>query len=86
MAEPLQPDDHALFLAHLRQFPMAEACPTCRNRTWMVIGIESAVGHLNGERHLGAPSMPVVQVMCRVCFYVRSYAWLPIQRAAGRNV
>ena len=78
MAEPLDPLAYRVFVEHLKKFKDASPCPICQKRTWQVLGLEQAVGYFGGSPQLNAPAVPVVQVMCRVCYYMRSFAWMPI--------
>lgn len=85
MAERLSDEDEALFRAHIRKFYEQDACPICHKRDWYIAGLEQALGYQRGEQSLTAPAMPIVQVMCTTCFYVRQFAWVPIQRWSNRD-
>ena len=85
MAEKLSEEDFALLQNHLAKFPDQRSCPICQHRNWNVSGLETAVGYLNGSPTFGAPAMPVVRLVCTTCFFVRDFAWVGIQRAAGRT-
>lgn len=81
MAIPLAPDQLARFQQHLSRFPAQQGCPICFTSMWNIIGLETGL-NVYSQPSTGAmavapggPSMPVVVVVCRTCFFVRHFAW-----------
>lgn len=70
---------------HMAKFAKSGVCPVCQDNNWVVNGLEAApgvvdVGGALAMAHGGSASMPVVQLVCNTCCYVRSFAWFGILR------
>ena len=77
---PLSPRDFETFIEHLNQFePMV--CPVCQTSAWQIGYIAtSPLFTLEGEAAVFQPTgIPLVIVTCNTCFYVRQFAWRPVQ-------
>lgn len=53
------------------------ACPACGHRQWTVGDIIAAPVFAEGGFNIGGPTVPMVQVICNNCAYVRLFAAVP---------
>jgi hypothetical protein len=81
---PISAEDLEKLKAHLSRFPK-QTCPSCRNTTWAVGGIITGLTVRSADMRtvMGGPNVPLVLLICRRCFYVRHFAWVPISN--GEN-
>lgn len=54
------------------------SCPVCGANNWSIGDVVSAPIYTNGGVQLGGPSVPMVQLVCSNCVYVRLFAAKPI--------
>jgi predicted nucleic-acid-binding Zn-ribbon protein len=63
---------------HARLFPNAHECPYCGQTAWTTGDIISAPSLQNGGIVLDGRSVPMLQVVCTNCAYVRLFAAVPM--------
>ena len=87
MAEPPSRDYAALLRDHLAPLGASLECPVCHRSTWEVGAPAVTLGWAETPGGGGfveaGTSMPLLTAICRTCFHVRHFAWLPIARKAG---
>lgn len=54
------------------------SCPTCGQNNWSVGDIIAAPVFAGGNFNIGGPTVPMVQLICGNCAYVRLFAAVPI--------
>ena len=82
---PLEPDDYRRFLTHIAQFGL-QTCPVCNTQNWITEDIVEAKEYsdvVDPFVRAQLASVPLLLVVCRRCFYVRHFAWLPIRGEDG---
>ena len=57
---------------------VAPNCPACGQNKWTVGDVISAPVFSGGGLNIGGPTVPMVQVICGNCAYVRLFAAVPI--------
>ncbi len=53
-------------------------CPVCNDNNWVIGDIVASPVFRMGGFQIGGPTVPVVQVICGTCAYVRLFATVPI--------
>lgn len=75
MAVPLNAQQVEIAAKHFAKFPNLKICPVCHNTDWHVAGMAASPGSTDGTFQLGMPTLPLVELVCTKCYYVRSFAW-----------
>lgn len=68
--------------AHIRRFQSQKPCPVCGAESWVIEGPVHFPPYVGGGLAVGG-GVPVLLAVCNTCFFIRQFAWLPIERAAG---
>lgn len=55
-----------------------KACPVCGGKTWIAVDIVAAVAYRAGAIFVGAPSVPMLMVACKTCWYLVHFAAVPL--------
>ena len=53
-------------------------CPFCNHNNWSIGDVIAAPVFASGGFNIGGPTVPMVQVICGNCAYVRLFAAVPI--------
>ena len=82
-AMPLSPQDFEIFTDHHLQWEGME-CPVCKTSGWQIGYIATAPLYTleDGVAVYQPTGIPLVLLTCNTCFYVRQFAWRPIQERA----
>ncbi len=58
-------------------------CPICGGVSWSAEGPVTPIQyHPTGGVSLGGPTTPMVLLICNTCYFVRHFAWIPIETGA----
>jgi hypothetical protein len=90
---PMSDEDFKILLDHIKsnfQGGTMKPCPICGNPHWGADGPTALIRpkETEAERATGSSAIvtyPVVTLMCRKCFYIQTFAWVPIESAAKKN-
>lgn len=55
-------------------------CPVCEYDDFMIQDTEAAGSYFEGFRGLDGPVLPRLPLVCRRCFHIVEFAWIPIQK------
>ena len=80
----MSPEDLQLLRLHLVKSGASAGCPSCGSQKWEPGPIISlSVGEMSEDLQTTKSTddpLPVVTLLCKQCFYLAHYAWLPIKR------
>lgn len=76
--------DLAKLRAHLASVQKHGGCPVCGSTEWSASGPEIAAGNWEpGGTVTRFRAIPLVVLVCKRCFYVRHFAWVPMERSGS---
>ena len=91
---PMSDEDFKILLDHLKAIAkggVVGPCPICGTAKWsadgpmaMIRTRETEEAREKGE-FAAISTLPLAVITCTKCFYVRSFAWLPIESAAKNH-
>jgi len=75
---PLTPEQQKKLQNWLSSKNVTPNCPSCGGRSWSIGDIISSPVLTSGGTAIGGRTIPMVQVICNNCGFVRLYAAVPI--------
>jgi hypothetical protein len=72
-------------IAHAKTPPV---CPICSSSEWTVepVVMEQMVTvDEHGRQYPTGKAMPVIPLVCKVCFFIYQFAWAPIAQQSGNG-
>jgi hypothetical protein len=78
------PKDSIVLREHLNKFQRQIGCPVCGSGDWGVHGPVAIpiLDREDGQLSLGMQAMPIMVLRCKVCSFLRQFAWEPIRDKA----
>lgn len=71
-------DQLAKLQAWFKEKGVNETCPSCGADVWTVTDLVSTIHYSAGSLKIGTETVPLVQLVCNNCMYVRHYAAVPL--------
>lgn len=72
-----------VLLMHLARFKVGpHECPICGANAWQPHMLESVTSIVPDSHGATVSKVPLVMLMCSGCWFVRHFAWKPIEDAA----
>ena len=75
---PLSEDQRQKLRKWLEEKKATPSCPSCGQNNWSLGEMVAALPFESGGVRIGGPTVPMVQLVCGNCAYVRFHAALPI--------
>jgi hypothetical protein len=86
-------EDFKILLDHIKSHAQGgtmKPCPICGTNQWAADGPMALIRpkETEAERATGSSAIvtyPVLTLTCKKCFYILTFAWIPMESAAKKN-